>query len=81
MKLISKEEMPEVLPVRRKRNTLLRTMLLQLEVGAGLFMPRTEWKAKNPPAYVVAGIRKSHGYRYDYGLQADGSGWLFRRVA
>jgi hypothetical protein len=30
---------------------------------------------------VVAGIRKSHGYRYDYGLQADGSGWLYRRVA
>lgn len=81
MEKIAKEDMPAVLPVRRKRNTLLRSMLLQLEVGEGLFMPREEWKAKNPPAYVVADIRKSHGHRYDYGLRTDGTGWLFRRVS
>lgn len=81
MKKIEKDEMPAILPVSRRRNTMLRVMLLQLEVGEGLFLPREEWKAKNPPHYVVANIKKSHGFRFDYGFKTDGTGWLFRRVA
>lgn len=73
--------MPEVLPVSRGRNTMLRAQLLQLEVGEGLFLPRNEWKTKNGPSYIIAYLKKSHGYRYDYGFKIDGSGWLFRRVA
>lgn len=80
MKKLGKDEIPEQMPVKRGRDTKLRLMLLSLEVGEGLFMPKEEWKRKNGPYYVIARIKKTHGFRYEYGLKADGSGWLFRRV-
>lgn len=79
MPKIPKEEMPEILPVSRKRNTLLRTELLQLKVGEGYFLPRSEWKGKSSPAHVIARLKKL-GIQFDYGFKTDGSGWLFRRV-
>lgn len=80
MKKISKEEMPVILPVRRKRMTTLRTQLEQLAIGEGLFLPKEEWNAKSSPSFIVAGIRKKSGYLYEWGFKTDGSGWLFRRL-
>ncbi len=81
IKKLSKDEMPAILPLSRKRNTVLRVMLLQLEIGEGLFMPKEDWKTKNGPRFIVAGVTKTHGFRYDYGWMADGTGWMFRRTA
>ena len=80
IKKLRKDEMPAILPLARKRNTLLRVMLLQLEIGEGLFLPKEDWKAKNGPRFIVAGITKTHGFRYDWGWKADGTGWMFRRT-
>lgn len=77
---LKKEELPEVLPVSKGRNTLLRVLLLELEVGEGLFLPREDWKAKRTPSYVVAAIKRTHKRAFEYGFKTDGSGWLFRRV-
>lgn len=77
---LGKDEFKNDLPVSRGRNTMLRVMLLQLEVGESLFLPRDDWKTKTKPYYVVARIKKTKGYLYDYGFKTDGSGWLFRRV-
>jgi hypothetical protein len=81
MPKINKEDMPAVLPISRTRNTLLRAQLLQLQVGEGYFLPRADWKTKNSPKYIVAYLKWTHGYVFDYGFKVDGSGWLFRRVA
>lgn len=80
IKKIAKEELPEILPIRRKRITAIRFNLEQLAVGEGLFVSKEDWKAKSSPSYLVASIRKSFGYQYEWGLKADGSGWLFRRI-
>ncbi len=81
MEKIKKEDLPALLPVKRGRDTRLRTMLMQLEIGEGAFMPATEWKRKNTPYYVLAAIRKKTGKKFEYGMKPDKSGWLFRRVA
>jgi hypothetical protein len=81
MQKIAKEDLPAILPTRGGRDTKLRVNLLQLAVGEGLFMTNEEWKRKNPPYKIVARIKKTHGFRYEYGLKGDGSGWLFRRIA
>lgn len=81
MKKLNKDEIPEVLPVTHGRNTHLRTMLLQLSVGEVLEMPITEWKTKHGPYYIVSYIKKSHGFRYEYGKKTDGTSWLFKRLA
>jgi hypothetical protein len=46
MEKIKKEDLPAILPVRRGRDTRLRTVLMQLEIGEGAFLPVTEWKRK-----------------------------------
>lgn len=76
----SKDETPEILPVTRGRNTLLRAMLLQLEIGESLFLPIEDWKTKNSPYYIVAYLKKKNGYRFEYGFKTDGTGWLFKRI-
>lgn len=79
MKKLKKEEIPEILPISKGRNTMLRVQLLQLAVGEGLFLPKAEWKTKNSPAHIVARIKKKHGMQFEYGFKPDGMGWLFRR--
>lgn len=81
MHKVNKDEVPEVLPVSRGRNTLLRAHLLQLEVGETLFLPREEWKTKNTPYYIVRYLKKKNHYQFDYGFKTDGTGWLFKRIA
>jgi len=81
MENIPKDAMPAILPVKPGRNSKLRTLLLQLQVGEGVFMPKEEWKRKNTPFYVVAQLKKTKGQRFEYGMKTDGTGWLFRRVA
>jgi hypothetical protein len=80
IKKLNKDETPSILPVSRGRNTMLRAMLLQLEIGESLFMPREDWKSKNSPFYIIAYIKKTKGFLYDYGFKIDGTGWLFKRV-
>jgi hypothetical protein len=80
IKILSKEETPTILPISKGRNTLLRTMLLQLEVGQVLFLPKEDWKTKNSPFYIVSAIKKKFGMQYEYGRKVDGTGWLFRRT-
>ncbi len=79
--IIPKEEAPEILPVSRGRNTLLRVMLMQMKVGEILVLPKEDWKTKNSPRYIIAYLRKKTSLRYDYGKSIDGKGWQFRRVA
>ena len=78
---ISKEDMPQIMPVSRTQNTFLRTELMQLQVGEGYFLPRSEWLTKSKPTHVIGYLKKTHGMRFDYGFKTDGSGWLFKRVA
>lgn len=80
MRFVKKEDIPEVLPVVRKRVTTLRAMLVQLQVGEGVFLPKEKWKNKSSPAFVVAYLKKTKGLRFEYGSKTDGTGWLFRRV-
>lgn len=77
---IEKTDMPRMLPVKRKRMTVLRAELEALEIGEGYFLPREDWKAKNPPYSIVRDIRKKTGRQFEYGFKTDGSCWLFRRV-
>ena len=81
MQILKKEEMPKILPIKGGRDSKLRVMLLQLEIGEGLFMSHEEWKRKKPPYQVVSYIKKSHGRLFKYGKKADGSGWIFKRIA
>jgi len=80
MHKLSKEEVPAILPIKRRRMTLLRAELEQLQVGEVLFLPRAEWKTKNSPYYIINSIKKKWGMQYDWGLKTDGSGWMFRRI-
>ena len=78
---ISKNDMPLILPVSRSRSTVLRTQLMQLEVGEGFFLPKSEWLTKSSPTHVIGYLKKTHGMRFEYGFKTDGTGWLFKRVA
>lgn len=80
IKIYSKEETPEVLPISRGRNTLLRVKLLQLKIGESLELPKEDWKSKNTPRYVVGTIKKKFGFQYEWGKKIDGTGWVFKRV-
>ncbi len=80
IRILSKEETPDILPVRKGRNTYLRTMLLQLKVGQVLWLPKEDWKTKNGPFYIVSAIKKKYGFLYEYGKKTDDSGLLFRRT-
>ncbi|MCF8257561.1 MAG: hypothetical protein K9J06_08415 [Flavobacteriales bacterium] len=80
MQKFGKDETPQQLPVSKGRSTLLRAMLLELEVGESLFLPRAEWKTKNGPYYVIAYLKKTTALRFDYGFKTDGTGWLFKRI-
>ncbi len=57
---LKKEDLPEILPVKRTRMTLQRVALERLEIGEGYFLPREEWKTKNTPYYIVSAIRKKN---------------------
>jgi hypothetical protein len=81
MEYIKAEDLPPLLPLKKGRSTNLRIMLLTLKVGDGLFMAKEEWKTKTGPYFIVARIKKTHGFRYTYGMKPDGSGWLFCRIA
>lgn len=81
MRIIEAEDMPPLLPLKKGRSTKLRIMLLGLKVGQGLYMDKEEWKAKSGPYYIVARIKKTHGYRYTYTRTADNKGWMFCRIA
>jgi len=76
-----KGDTPQRLPVSKGRSTLLRAMLLELEVGESLLLPRADWKTKNGPYYIIAYLKKTTSYRFDYGFKTDGTGWLFKRIA
>ena len=80
MKKLKKEEIPAFLPVKRKKESKLRAMLLQLAVGEGVSLPAEEWKRKKTPAYIIYWLKKTKGMRFEYGKKHDGSAWLFRRV-
>ena len=80
MKKLEKHEIPALLPVKRKRETTLRAMLLQLQVGEGVFLPFEKWKNKSSPAFVLSHIKKTKGLQFEYGKTTDGTGWLFRRL-
>lgn len=80
MKKLEKTELPEVLPVTKGKNTLLRAMLIQLKVDEGLFLPNSEWKSKKSPYYILAAIKRKYHMEFEYGFKTDGTGWLFRRV-
>lgn len=80
MQKLSKEEVPAILPVKRRRMTLLRAELEQLQVGEALFLPRAEWKTKNSPYYIINSIKKKSGLLFEWGFKTDGTGWLFKRV-
>lgn len=80
MKKLLKEEIPQLLPIKRKKQTKLSVLLMQLAVGEGITLDFTEWKRKTNPKYVVAYIKKTKGMRYEWGENKDGTGWLFRRV-
>jgi hypothetical protein len=47
MRFVKKEDLPEVLPVLRKRETTLRYMLIQLQVGESVYLPKEKWKNKS----------------------------------
>ncbi len=80
MHKLENDQIPEHLPISRSKNTMLRVGLLALKVGEVLFLPKDEWRAKNTPYYIVRYIKKTHGYRFDYGFKTDGTGWLFKRI-
>lgn len=81
MQFLKKEDIPVLLPITRKRETTLRAMLLQLEIGEGVFLPTEKWKGKNKPGYVVWHLQKTKKLKFEYGFKTDGTGWLFRRLA
>lgn len=81
MRKLKNEEIPEILPIIKGRNTLLRVQLLELKVGDVLFMGKEEWKTKSSPRYIVNAITKKYPMRYEYGRTTDGTGWLFKRIA
>lgn len=81
MKKLEKDEIPALLPVKRRRETTLRAMLLQLQVGEGVFLPFEKWKTKSSPAFVLTRLKKTKGLQFEYGKKTDDTGWLFRRVA
>lgn len=80
IKIYTKEETPEILPVSHGRNSLLRVKLLQLKVGEVVELPKADWKTKNSPRYIVAAIKKKYGIVFEWGKKIDGSGWMFKRV-
>ena len=79
MKKIEKEEMPEEMP-GGGRSSKLRTALINLKVGEGLRLEPGEAKKPKSLYAIIARIKKKYGFRYKYGQNADGSGWLFKRV-
>lgn len=81
MKILQPEELPPLLALKKGRSTKLRVLLLSLEVGQGLFMAKDEWKTKHGPYYIVARIKKTHGFLYQYTKKADDTGWIFVRTA
>ena len=81
MQFIDAADLPPLLPVFRKKETTLRAMLKQLEIGQGVFMPFEKWKNKRGPSYVISALKKTTGMRFEYGKAVDGTGWLFRRIA
>lgn len=81
MRFLKKEDFPELLPAIRRRETTLRAMLLQAQVGEGVYLPFSKWKSKSKPGYVVWYLKKTKGLLFEYGLHTDGTGWVFRRVA
>ncbi len=80
MKKIPKEEMPDKLPIKEGRSSLLRLSLINLQIGEGLEVERGELRTQKPPYDIISRIKKKYGFRYKYGQNADGSGWLFKRV-
>ena len=80
MEILGKDDQPDILPIIKGRTTLLRTYLLQMKVGEVLFMPNEEWRSKATPRHVVARIKKTLGYVFEYGRKTDRSGWLFKRI-
>jgi hypothetical protein len=78
MRKLTPEETPDLLPIKRGSSKQLRLMLLQLAIGDVVFMPREEWKRKDSPSFIISYIKKTHGFRYDYGMKSDDTGWLFR---
>jgi hypothetical protein len=67
------------LPIKGGRETILRIMLWKVKVGERLEVEANEWPCKNPPYKIVAGKENNH-FIFKYGMKADGSGWLFKRI-
>lgn len=81
MKKLSKEE-TDKLGVISHKGSMLRSLLLQLQIGESVIIEKgTDWKSKSPPYRIVYYLVKTTALRFDAGVTPDGSGWIIKRIA
>jgi hypothetical protein len=81
MKKLTKEQADAILPLGRGNSTRISGMLKQLEIGEGLVIEKSDWKAKTPPLRIVNYLSKKTGRKFRKGTMPDRSGWFVQRLS
>jgi hypothetical protein len=81
MKIIPKGTINGMLPIKKGKDSKLRAMLLQLEVGDTLEIDKSEWTRKKPPYHIVGHIKRKLNRTFLYNQKLDESGWMFQRLS
>jgi len=82
MKILNEDELGQLSPLGRGKNTNVRIWLARLEVGKTLVIEKgKDWITKNPPYFTVRRYAKRSGRSYTYGKLARDVGWYVTRVS
>ena len=65
----------------RGSSSPLYVALVNLKVGEGLIIYKTEWHVKYPPTAIFNRIERKLGYRLERGALPDRTGWAVKRVS
>ncbi len=79
MKKLTKEEAAK-LEFKLGTSTVVRTVVMHLNVGEILLIKRREWTQKNGPGQMLTRITEKTNRKFSLKTLADDSGWIVERV-
>ncbi len=79
MKKLTKEEAAK-LAFKLGTSTVVRTVVMHLNVGEILLIEKGEWKQKNGPGQMLTRITEKTNRKFSLKTLADDNGWIVERV-
>ena len=81
MENISSEEFKKLALHGRGSSSIVYNSIYNLKINEAIIIRKSEWHPKYNPTSIIRRIEKKYGFKYQYGLIADRSGWAVMRIS